>query len=70
MILNKGDLVCYTGPPLMRTKDGFSLSKSALGVVLDPYFGKDGKFAEVLWAHMENPWVGPQYWLKLADGKY
>tara|TARA_R100000234_G_scaffold99452_1_gene68093 strand:+ start:882 stop:1085 length:204 start_codon:yes stop_codon:yes gene_type:complete len=64
MILNKGDLVCYTGPPLIRAENGFGLSKSALGVVLDPYFGKDGKFAEVLWSHMENPWVGPQYWLK------
>ena len=70
MMLNKGDLVCYTGPPLMRKKDGFALTESALGVVLEPYFGNDGAFVEVLWTHMEKTWVGPQYWLRLVMEKY
>ncbi len=70
MILNKGDLVYYTGPPLRRNKDGFTLSGSAMGVVLEPHQGKEGVFVEVLWTHMEKPWVGPQYWLKLVMEKY
>tara|TARA_Y100000114_G_scaffold134821_1_gene135253 strand:+ start:414 stop:626 length:213 start_codon:yes stop_codon:yes gene_type:complete len=70
MTLNKGDLVYYTGPPLMRNTDGFSLSGSALGVVLEPYCGNDGAFVEVLWTHIDKPWVGPQYWLKLVMEKY
>mgnify|MGYP003115464042 FL=1 len=70
MMLNKGDLVYYTGPPLMRNKDGFTLSGSAMGVVLEPYHGEDGAFVEVLWTHLDKPWVGPQYWLKLVMERY
>ena len=70
MMLSRGDLVYYTGPPLRRNKDGFTLSGSAMGVVLEPNHGKEGVFVEVLWTHMERPWVGPQYWLKLAMEKY
>ena len=70
MMFSKGDLVYYTGPPLMRNKDGFSLSGSALGVVLEPYSGNDGAFVEVLWTHLDKPWGGPQYWLKLVMERY
>lgn len=70
MMLNKGDLVYYTGPPLARVRDGFSLTGSAMGVVLNPSAGEEGKAVEVLWTHMEMPWVGPQYWLKLAMERY
>ena len=70
MILKTGDLVYYTGPKLHRKKDGFYLSGSAMGVVLNPSAGKEGEAVEVLWTHMEKPWVGPQYWLKLAMERY
>jgi len=69
-MLSRGDLVYYTGPPLKRNKDGFTLSGSAMGVVLESNHGKEGVFVEVLWTHMEKPWVGPQYWLKLVMEKY
>ena len=70
MILNKGDLVYYTGPPLARKKDGFCLSGAAMGVVLDPSAGEEGERVEVLWTHMDKTWVGPQYWLKLVMERY
>ena len=70
MMLNKGDLVYYTGPKLQRTKDGFTLSGSAMGVVLNPSAGEEGEAVEVLWTHLEVPWVGPQYWLKLVMERY
>ena len=54
----------------MRNKDGFTLSGSAMGVVLEPYHGEDGAFVEVLWTHLDKPWVGPQYWLKLVMERY
>ena len=59
MMLSKGDLVYYTGPPLARKKDGFSLSGSAMGVVLDPSAGDEGERVEVLWTHMDKSasWV-------------
>ena len=70
MMLSKGDLVYYTGPPLLRKKDGFSLSGSAMGVGLDPSAGEEGERVEVLWTHMDKTWVGPQYWLKLVMERY
>ena len=70
MMLNKGDLVYYTGPKLQRAKDGFCLSGSAMGVVLNPSAGEEGERVEVLWAHLDKPWIGPQYWLKLVMEKY
>ena len=69
-ILHKGDLVYYTGPALARKKDGFTLSGSAMGVVLNPSAGTEGERVEVLWAHMDKTWVGPQYWLKLVVNRY
>ena len=70
MMLNKGDLVYYTGPKLQRAKDGFCLSGSAMGVVLNPSAGEEGERVEVLWTHLDKPWVGPQYWLKLVMERY
>ena len=70
MMLSKGDLVYYTGPALSRKKDGFCLSGSAMGVVIDPSAGDEGERVEVLWTHMDKPWVGPQYWLKLVTRGY
>ena len=70
IMFSKGDLVYYTGPPLARKKDGFCLSGSALGVVLDPSAGNEGERIEVLWTHMDKTWVGPQYWLKLVMERY
>jgi len=65
-----GDLVYYTGPPLARIKEGFSLSVSAMGVVLNPSADEEGEAVEVLWTHMKVPWVCPQYWLKLVMERY
>ncbi len=70
MMLNKGDLVYYTGPPLARKKDGFCLSGSAMGVVLNPSAGDEGERVEVLWTHIDKPWIGPQYWLKPVMEQY